>query len=223
MNKIKENLKNRTNLLLQFINIEKGPKLYLLIFLLLCIYKISILTLILWYLMPVEKFVNTKNKTITTLFIFAILSLFVIYPMLYGTAKVIGEYHPIQKIKIKSEQNKIAAENEKKLKEQQKAATEQERIKLLKSSEEDLNKIFCRIDFKQHSKKGLGTYDFYINPLIWAKLDLQQKETLHDHCTAYTYLRLNTKEKIVQYCVKIKSSSNGEVLAKYSHNGFECK
>ena len=220
---MKEIFKQRYNLLLQYFGMQKSFKMYLVAFLMICLYKIVIPTLILWFILPVEKFVNEKKKAIISITVFALLSLFVIFPLIYSTIHVCKDCHPIQSYiatqKLKK-QNKLEYE---KAKAEFEAKAEQERVKLIADTEQNLNKIFYKIDFRQTDKNGNGIYDFYISPLAWYQLNVDQKRALFENCMAYVYLKTNTKENYPKFATKIKSSSNGEVLARYSFKGFECK
>ncbi len=220
---IKETLKNRNDLLLQFFGMKKSIKLYLAIFLLVCFYKISIPALVLWYILPVEKFADTKKKAVISMTVFALLSLFVIFPLFYSTVHVCKGYHPIKSYIAKQQLKKQNELEFKKAKAELEAKAEKERVELIAKAEQDLNKIFYKIDFRQMNKNGNGIYDFYITPLAWYQLNVDQKQALFENCMAYVYLKTNTKENYPKFATKIKSSTNGEVLAKYSHKGFECK
>lgn len=220
---IKETLKNRNDLLLQFFGMKKSIKLFFVIFLLICLYRIAIPAIALWYILPVEKFANTKKKAVTSMIIFSLLSLFVIFPLIYSTVYVCKDYHPIKSYITKQQLRKQNELEYKKAKAELEANAEKERVKLIAKAEQDLNKIFYKIDFRQMNKEGNGIYDFYITPLAWYQLNVDQKRVLFENCMAYVYLKTNTKENYPKFATKIKSSTNGEVLAKYSFKGFECK
>lgn len=92
-----------------------------------------------------------------------------------------------------------------------------ERQKQLAELEKNINNVFYKIDFKQYSEDGNGTYSFYINPFIWAQLPFDQKENIFKNCTVYVQLKTNgTNSDFAKIGTKIKSSSNGSILAEYS-------
>ena len=113
----------------------------------------------------------------------------------------------------KAEYDKKVAEAAKKLEAELKA----ERQKQLAELEKNINSVFYKVDLKKFSDDGNGIYDFYINPLIWVQLPFDQKENIFKNCATYVQLKTNgTEPGYAKYGTKIKSSSNGAILAEYS-------
>ena len=66
--------------------------------------------------------------------------------------------------------------------------------------------------------------DFYIDPVAWQLLQFDEKENIFKSCAVYIFKKYRIDETKALVCTKIKSSSNGEVLAQYgAFNGIKVK
>lgn len=87
---LKNTLKQRNELLLQFFGIKKSFKFWIVLLILILFYQIVIPTLVLWYILPVEKFITSKKRAISYIILFAFISLFLILPIIYATVDVLA-------------------------------------------------------------------------------------------------------------------------------------
>lgn len=208
----KNTLKQRNELLLQFFGMKKSFKFWIVLLILILFYQIVIPTLVLWYILPVEKFITSKKRAISYMILFAFISLFLILPIIYATVDVVKSDNPPVKNNTKTE--KVSKQD----------AVDKQKLQLLKSEEQTLNQVFSKIEFQQENKRGFGRYNFYIEPLTWAMLSADQKSNVFENCAAYTLLRTGAKnDTYTRFCVKIKDNSNNQTLAEYTHNGLELK
>lgn len=240
---------------------------------------IVIPTIILWFIVPVEKFINSKAKSWAFIAIVMILTTAIFahiptvdeiesskaitgytriwtivgenyYEMfapiqvvkneksdlwnVYKEGKKIGqikkadivfegtpEYEQTKKEKEKAD--RLAAEAKKQQEEKEKAAKaklEKERAKQIAEFEKIIKKAFYKVELEQFSKDGNGIYKFYVDPYAWAQLPFDQKEGLFKSCTVYVQLKTNgTEPSYAKVGTKIKSASNGAVLAEYDPFG----
>ncbi len=91
-----------------------------------------------------------------------------------------------------------------------------ERAAELARLEPIVKKAFYKVDIRKFSDDGNGIYDFYINPIIWARTPFDQKQNIFKNCVTYVQLKLDIKNDYAKIGTKIKSSSNAAVLAEYS-------
>ena len=91
------------------------------------------------------------------------------------------------------------------------------KAKQLAELEKNINKAFYKVELKQYSADGNGTYNFYVNPIVWNSLPYDQKENAFKNCVTYVSLKQKgTKPTYFKVGTKIKSSANAEVLAEYT-------
>ena len=91
-----------------------------------------------------------------------------------------------------------------------------ERAEQLAKLEPIIKKAYYKVELKKFDNDGNGFYDFYVNPNIWFKLKYDEKQNAFNTCVTYVQLKINpTKPTAVKLGTKIKSSSNGAVLAEY--------
>lgn len=90
-----------------------------------------------------------------------------------------------------------------------------ERQAQLKKIEPIIKKAFYKVDIRKFNDDGNGIYDFYINPVVWARTPFDQKQNIFKSCVTYVQLKLDIKDNYAKIGTKIKSSSNGAVLAEY--------
>lgn len=98
-----------------------------------------------------------------------------------------------------------------------KATSEAQNKKILKELEPNIQKAFTKIEFKQLSNDGNGTYNFYINPIIWNKLNAEAKQDLFKKTSLYVQLKTNgSKIQFAKLGTKIRNASNNEIFAEYT-------
>ncbi len=139
------------------------------------------------------------------LLILTFISIFCVFPFVYSTYVLKQDYHPINSIKSSLTLNgKLFKSKEVK-----------EREEWFAKIEAYVNKICPKIDIKQQQENGEGIYDFYIHPKVWEQLSEEQKDVIYQKCVMYVYLKINPKDKLAhKRCTKIKSLTDGEVLAE---------
>lgn len=112
----------------------------------------------------------------------------------------------------KADIDKKAEERQKQLEAKQQAERQAQLAKL----EPIMKKAYYKIELKKFSEDGTGIYDFYVNPLVWARLNYDEKQNAFKNCASYAQLKTNaTNANAIKYSTKIKSSSNAVVLAEY--------
>ncbi|MCQ2789217.1 MAG: hypothetical protein MJ229_02450 [bacterium] len=113
----------------------------------------------------------------------------------------------LEKINAKKDKKRTELERKQKIKEQK------ERKQQLADIQPAINKTFYKIDFTDY-----GTYDFYVDPYLWAELPFDVKENAFKLAVLYAKLKTNEEHSNNQYLVstKIKSSSNKSILAEYT-------
>ena len=121
----------------------------------------------------------------------------------------------------KADIDKKEAERQKQLEAKQLTERQAQLAKL----EPKMKKAYYKIDIKQYNADGTGIYDFYVSPIIWVKLKYDEKQNAFKNCVTYTQLKINpSNPNAVKFGTKIKSSSNGAVLAEYdSFKGVKVK
>lgn len=80
-----------------------------------------------------------------------------------------------------------------------------------------INKAYKKIDIRKFQEDGNGIYEFYVDPIVWLKLNVDEKKNAFNNAMTYAQLKTNSKDaSAVKYGTKIKNFSNGAVLAEYT-------
>lgn len=202
--------------------------------------KITELKLETGYTRIADKVCNSANKCVEYKMFEPILvskktdSIYSVYKMpQYGnTPQIIGEidaknvvFEGTQAYEQTKQEKADIDKKEAEIQAQREAKKLAERQAQLAKLEPNMKKAYYKIDIKQFNADGSGIYDFYVSPVLWVKLKYDEKQNAFNTCVTYVQLKTNpTNPNSVKHGVKIKSSSNGAVLAEYdSFKGVKVK